>query len=316
MGGVGAAGYAARHPDLFSVAGSFSGIVHSTTPEAPYQGTPAQHVRTGAGSPGPRYNGRRRAAYRPPDDDHSGCQGGQSYNGSRVDDAWDWHNHNPTDLASNLRPVAVFDGAANGTPCPDDATATPAALFFIEPGIRTMAEAFDSALTAAHVKHATVYQPCGVHNLRSSQRQLHDFWPFMVSAFARPARRPRRFDYRTADADFSVWGWTFHADPRRAPEFLEVRGATRRGLTLTGSGTETVVTGRFFKPRQRVRVRGAKPARARAGRGGRIRLAVDLGRPNRKPQFSGDDSKRVFTSRRVTFRPRRRGSRRHARAVP
>jgi S-formylglutathione hydrolase FrmB len=316
MGGVGAANYAARHPDLFAVVGSFSGIVHSTTPEPAYRGAPARHVRTDSGSPGPRYGGRRAPAYRRPDDNGSGCQsGGQNYNGNRVDDAWDWHNHNPTDLASNLRSVAVFNGAGNGTPCPDDATATPSGLFLAEPAIRSMAEAFDAALTDARVKHTTVYQPCGVHNLRSSQRQLHAFWPLMAHVFASPPRRPARFDYRTADPDFSVWGWRFHADPRRAPEFLEVRGATRRGFTLTGSGTETVLTGRSFKPRQRVTVEGARPANARAGRRGRVRVAVDLGKPNRVEQFSGSESQRVLSSRRVTFKPRA-GRRARAAVLP
>src|SRR5205823_5770656 len=58
MGGYGAVALAARHPDLFAAVGGFSGVVHITIPEDPYQGAPASNPRRGAGSPGPRYGCR------------------------------------------------------------------------------------------------------------------------------------------------------------------------------------------------------------------------------------------------------------------
>lgn len=301
MGGYGAMLYAARRPDLFGVAASFSGIVHLTLPEMPYQGASADGARTDAGAPAAPQNGRPRAAYKPPDDDRSGCNGGGSSSGDRVQDAIDWHNHDPTELASNLRDVRLYLSAGNGVPCPDDATAPPSLLISVEPGILKMTQDFDSALSAADVRHTTELSPCGVHNLQSSQRHLAAFWPQMLEAFAHPPPDPARFDLRTADRDFSVWGWAFHADPNRAAEFLEVREASRAGVLLTGSGTETVVTAPLFEPGQRVAVRGALPALATAGPGGRLTVAVDLGAPHTDEQFDPGVPAPSFVSRRVTF---------------
>jgi S-formylglutathione hydrolase FrmB len=299
IGGYGAAHYAARHPDLFTAVGSFSGIVDTTLPDAPYHGAEASDVRTDAGSPGPARFGSPPPPYRPPDDSGSGCGQSGSSSGNRVTEAIDWHNHNPTDLASNLRGLTVYLAAGNGVPCPDDPTSPPTLAFPIEPGARAMAESFDGALTNASVVHTADFRSCGVHNIEASQRYLHAFWPLMENAFAHPAQPPRSFDYRTADRDFSVWGWTFDADPQRAPEFLEIRDAGRAGLMLTGTGTETVVTASLFRPGTRVGVAGALPAVAIAGRSGRITLRVDLGRPDTSPQFAPGSPQPAWTTRRV-----------------
>ena len=101
--------------------GGFSGVVHITIPEDPYQGAPASNPRRGAGSPGPRYGGRPKRTYRPPDDQNSGCNGGTNQWGDRSGDAVNWHDHNPTDLVSNLRGAKVYVASGNGTPCgPED----------------------------------------------------------------------------------------------------------------------------------------------------------------------------------------------------
>jgi S-formylglutathione hydrolase FrmB len=303
LGGLGAAEYAARHPDLFSVMGSFSGLDHLTLPEAPYAGAPPTAARHDAGSPGPAFGGRPARPYRPPDDAGSGCgpSNGSAY-GDRVRDAVVWHDHNPADLASNLRGVAVYLEAGNGVPCDaTELTGQPSFAFGIEPGIRVMIQAFDGALTRAGVPHDTVLASCGLHSQESAQRDLHAFWPFMARSFGRAA--PGRFDYRTADPDFSVYGYAFHADPRRALEFLEVRGASASGLTLTGSGTETVVTPPAFRPSEPVTVSGARPARATADADGRVTLRVDLGAPQTTAQFSPGAPSPSFVTRVVTLRP-------------
>jgi hypothetical protein len=147
----------------------------------------------------------------------------------------------------------------------------------------------------------TDFYGCGVHTMRYAERDLHKFWPLMIRAFGRSA--PGRFGYRATDPDFSVWGWTFDADRRRALEFLEVRGASKQGFTLTGSGTENVVTGRLFAPGRRVAVTGALPAVARAGRKGRLRLRIDLGPAHTDPQFDPTDSHPDFVTRVVRLTP-------------
>lgn len=317
MGGFGAMRYAARHPELFAAAGSFSGINHQTAPEAPYGGPGPSDRRSGAGSPGPVAAPVPARAYRPPDDAGSGCgqQNGSDF-GDRVSDAVIWHGNDPADLAPDFAGVALYVYAGNGTPCgPEDALGPPAALAGIEPAIRSLNETFDGALTAAAVPHTTDFRSCGLHQMQSAQRGLHAFWPVMTRAWGRPplawiAR------YRSIDRDFAVWGWRFRADPKRADEFLEIENAGQRGFTLTGSGTETVVTAPLYKPRARYRIGGALPATARASRSGRLVLRVDLGAPHTQRQFSGGPP--AFVERSVTVRrapaaqpPPARHARRH-----
>jgi hypothetical protein len=139
--------------------------------------------------------------------------------------------------------------------------------------------------------------------MKYAERDLHQFWPVMTSAFGATGL-PSTFDYRAIDRDFKVRGWTFHADRNRATEFLEVRGASRRGVSLTGSGTETVVTPGFFEPGRRVAVSGALPRVAVAGRRGRLTLRVDLGAPHADDQFSPAAARETFTTRKVRLKPR------------
>jgi hypothetical protein len=105
---------------------------------------------------------------------------------------------------------------------------------------------FDEALRTARIVHTTDFYGCGIHSMRYWQRDLHAFWPLMAHALGSPP--PVTFDYRRADPEFSVWGWTFEADANRATESLDIRDASKAGLALTGSGTETVTTAGYFHP--------------------------------------------------------------------
>jgi S-formylglutathione hydrolase FrmB len=301
MGGYGALLYAARRPDLFSVVGGFSPISHLTIPDQPYQGATAENAKTDAGSPGPAFAGRPHP-YRTPDDANSGCNGGSKQWGSGVRDI-QWHARNPADLASNLRTTSIYVASGNGVPCsPDDPIDRP--TFAFEPGdagtLVMTRDYFDPAARAAGAHVSEDFYGCGVHTMRYAERDLHAFWPLMLAAFG--GAPPPKFDYRSADADFAVWNWTFHADPKRATEFLEVRGAGAGGFTLTGSGTETVVTPDMFRPGQAVAVEGAEPASALADADGRLTLRVDLGAAHRDDQFSGQGQP-SFVTRIVRFKP-------------
>jgi hypothetical protein len=187
-----------------------------------------------------------------------------------------WAAHDPTYLVGNLRGLALYVGSDNGVACPDNPNPDPF-LVFAENTVYGMSQALDQDLTAAGVAHITDFQSCGVHLFSNSDHDLCVFWPEMVRAFGRPA--PGRFSYRTGDATASVWGWSFAADPSRAPEFLDAKDVSREGLTLTGSGTESVTTPRFFGPGETVTVQGAATGalRVRAGGDGRLTFPVDLG---------------------------------------
>jgi S-formylglutathione hydrolase FrmB len=303
MGGYGALDYAARHPNLFVAAGGFSALAHITVPEDPYPGAPASDPKSGAGSPGPRQRGRPAHPYRAPDDANSGCDNSANQWGDRNDDAGFWHGHNPADLVSNMRSLgAVYVASGNGTPCgPEDLIDR---ATFIEPGdaaTLAMSREFAQAGRAEGVRVTSDFYGCGVHTMRYAERDLHRFWPLMTRAFG--TRAASRWSHRSVDPDFAVWGWKFRADPKRADEFLELRRASRAGFTLTGSGTENVVTPPLFAPGQAVRVAGALPALAHAGPHGRLRLRVDLGPAHTDPQFTAaGDSHPEFVTRVVRLR--------------
>lgn len=292
-GGAGALRWAAHRPDLFAAVGGFSAPVPFVAPDDPYAGPGDVPPSEGAGSPGP--------ARGPADDPYAqpkeGCNSGGSALGNPATNRWFFHGNDAASLAVNLRGLGVYFSSGNGDPCGPQDARDPVLLAGTEPGVRALQDQFSAALAAAEVPHVQDELPCGPHNMVTAEAGLHAFWDVMVKSFGRAA--PRRFDYRTIFSDATVWGWTFRADPRRAPEFLELRGASADGLTLIGSGTETVITPRLFEPGETVLVQGAAPARATADGDGRLTIAADLGEPASTPQFDGDE--RRWTARRIRF---------------
>jgi S-formylglutathione hydrolase FrmB len=283
MGGFGAMHYAARHPDLFVGAASLSGVVDGApgdpgAAEASYAALAVAFDSAGA---------------------FADPVTGEVYR----------RNQNPPDLAENLRATTIWMASGNGTPC--DATdaqqeATGFSVPGIEPIILYMNDVFDQALTQARVAHTYIQEACGIHNYPAWDRYLPPALKALGHAIGRP--EPRRWSYRTADPRFAVWKWRFRADPQRAAEFLDVRGASARGARLIGSGTEAVRTAPFFGAHQRVRLHGAVEGSARANRSGRIAFDVDLGPAHTTQEYSpGNEAAEAapdyFTTRRVRFRP-------------
>lgn len=265
-GGFSSTHLAVRHPDLFVTAASFSGLVDLTfhspaTEDAFYGATLAD----------------------------SNCQGGQpgdeSIFGDPVtEDIW-WHNANPADLASNLRGMFVYSASGNGVPCNgQDVASLIYPITAGEPAAYQEAQSFDSALARSRVSHLTDLYGCGIHWWPYWQRDLHVYWPIMLSAFGTPP--PLSFDYRSADPVIRVWDWSFSADPRRAPEFLDITDASSQGLTLTGSGRETVTTASYFPPGSTISTQGATGSDARADSQGRITFTADLGPPHSEQQYT------------------------------
>ncbi len=254
-GGLDTMIFAARHPDLFVAAGSFSGFVN------PFTTVGEQVVQEFIGL-------------------------GDQLCGATVNliDLWGdpaahpmgWEAHDPTYVASNLRGLALYIGSDNGVPCADDPDPDPF-LEFAESTVFQMSQTLDQDLATAGIAHVTDFLRCGVHEFSNADHDMRVFWPEMLSAFGRPD--PRRFSYRTGDAVATVWGWTFAADPARAPEFLDADDASVAGVKLTGSGTARVTTAPLFGPRELVRVDGAGTfARVlRADDSGRLSFSVDLG---------------------------------------
>jgi S-formylglutathione hydrolase FrmB len=254
-GGLNAMVFAARHPELFAAAGSFSGFVD------PYEPVGFQVAQLEA------------------QDDDQLCGANvewTSFWGDPVAHPMGWLGHDPTDLALGLRDVSLYISTGNGQGCPGDPPPDPF-LSFAETTVHDMSVALVQALVAVGATPTTSFRDCGVHQFSNVNLDLPAYWAQMLAAFGR--RAPRQFDYRTGDATAEAWGWQFTADPARAPEFLDVRRASARGVTLTGSGQQGVTTGPLFDPGEWVGIDGAGASvrRVRADDAGRLRFSVDLG---------------------------------------
>jgi hypothetical protein len=119
-----------------------------------------------------------------------------------------------------------------------------------------------------------------------------------MATFARPARPPARVTYRAIEPAYRVYGWSVRVR-RPALEFSELRGASRRGFTLRGSGTAGVVTPPVFAAGERLRVRvrdhrGLRTSTLRADRAGRLRIALTLGPGNTAQQDTPGATTRVY----------------------
>jgi S-formylglutathione hydrolase FrmB len=285
-GGMNAMVFAARHPDLFVAAGSFSGFVDPPTPDG------ISVVQLFAGF------------------DDQLCGATVSWLdlwGDPVAHPMGWDGHDPVYLASSLEDVSLYVASSNGVPCPGPAPDP--FLEYAESVVFAMSQTFDQALTAADVRHVTDFSSCGVHLFSNADQDLRRFWPQMLDAFG--SRPPSEFDYRTGDAAASVWGWSFAADPARAPEFLGVHRASRHGVSLTGSGTTSVVTAPLFRAHEQVFVEGAGPfsGMARADDSGRLAVTVDLGPAHSLEQGTAAElaaeaaDPSYFATRNVSFHP-------------
>jgi S-formylglutathione hydrolase FrmB len=285
-GGMNAMVFAARHPDLFVAAGSFSGFVD------PFDPAGVQVIEQFAALDNELCSAT---------DDPFGLWGDPDLH------PMGWQAHDPRDLAGNLEGVSLYIASGSGVPCPGDPDDP--FLEFAEATVLAMSQHLDEALTAARIRHVTELRACGVHLFSNAGPDLRRFWPEMLRAFGRPA--PHDFDYRTGDASAAVWGWQLAADPARAPEFVELRGASRRGVEVTGSGAQAITTAPLFGRRQRVRIAGAGPASqvVRADDAGRLAFTVDLGPPHTleqgtpAEQAAAASDPRYFATRTVRFEP-------------
>jgi hypothetical protein len=99
---------------------------------------------------------------------------------------------------------------------------------------------------------------------------------------------------------YSVYGWDVRLE-RRALEFSRLSRAGRGGFQLIGSGSAMVRTPGFYAARSRQSVvAGGRRLLLRADRGGRLRIALRLGRANRFQQFSPEEKANPSRFHRVT----------------
>ncbi|HYH61388.1 MAG TPA: alpha/beta hydrolase family protein [Solirubrobacterales bacterium] len=290
MGGYGSMMFAARHPDLFSAAASLSGAVDSNLPA----------------------NG----AILSLSSTFDGAEPDAIY-GPRLTEEVRWRGHNPTDLAANLRGLALQVRTANGVlnpeigegDSPDDA-----ASCVVEGGVHMASINLHSELASLGVDHTWLDYGPGCHTPQNFTREIIDTLAAFEAVLADPPARPRKFRYRSIEPRFDVWGWRVRSDPERALEFLEMERASRRGLTLTGSGVTRVKTPPYFRGVRVVEV-ATSEGRSQSvspSRLGRLRFTVDLGPPHADQQYTaasqaaGEGTDGYFTKKIVSFAPSHR----------
>lgn len=255
MGGFGAMSLAARHPDTFVSASSFSGAVDNryspelvTTTSALDGGTPT------------------------------------SVFGDRETDEIVYRGHNPVDLAGNLRGLSVDLYTGNGQ---DHSGGVP------NP-VETVHEQetlnLDAALTSAGVAHHLDDYGDGGHDWPHWNRDLRAAAPRILRAF-RPAADPTTFTVSAAEPAFSAFGYVVRMH-RSAREFAVLSDVTASGLRLTGSGAATVTTAPRYRAGTRYRLRTTSAdgrtasSYLTADRQGRLTVRLDLCPANTTDQFA------------------------------
>ena len=264
MGGYGTMMIAARHPDLFVAAASLSGVLDSN-----YDRGAA--LISLAGAPNSVY-------------------------GPRDSELIRWVGHNPTDLAANLRglnlQIRVGNGVLGNGEGGTDSMGCDPEKTIVGRESRTMSDTL-TELAIPHVWHEYSF---GCHSDPLIRREIRDALAGITAAFG--TAPPTSFDYRSIEHDFSVYGWTVSADPRRPLEFLALSGVDAKGFTIEGSGETTVTTAPTFTAGQAVDiVVGGVTTSAVADALGRIEFRVDLGEPNAEQQFTPGSTTTVTTAR-------------------
>ena len=256
MGGFGAFAYAAKHPDLFVAAASFSGALNINQPAD--TGQPDQSVFDG-GLPFATW-------------------------GLRTTDEVRWRGQNPWDLAENLRGLNLMMRTGTGLPGPGYNSFDPIeALLYL--GNVDLHEKLE-ALGIAH--RWEDYGPGG-HEWQHWQRGLERALPLLMQSFAQPPPPPDPFSYVSIQPAYAVYGWQLRWQ-RPALEFSRLAVDGRR-VELSGSGEAQLVTppryvpGRVYAVTREIE--GATETLSlTADRDGRLSIELPLGPANPFQQFT------------------------------
>jgi len=274
MGGYGAMMLAARHPDLFGAAAALSGAVDSNLP---VNGSVLSISSTfDGGEPDAIYGPRRTQEIR-------------------------WRGHNPTDLASNLGGLALQVRSANGTLNPgigEGGDPNDSLSCAVEAGVYAASVNLHDAFTDLGVPHIWQDYGNGCHSAQNFRREVVDTLASFESFFSNPPAAPTRFDYRSIEPNFDIWGWRVKTDPDRALEFMRISAGTL-DLILEGSGRTVVTTPARYRGIRLIDVNGKS---RRPGSDGRLRFTVDLGRAHTVQQYT-PGAATTMRRRKVSLKP-------------
>jgi S-formylglutathione hydrolase FrmB len=265
MGGGGALGYAARHPDMFAAAASYSGAVDLNVV------TPALN------SIGSR------------DDRPLGPYETQQIRSRAV---------NSEDLAENLRGLHLSLFTGNGE-APDGHL-----VDVVEATVHVANESLHRRLRQLRIPHVWDDYGPGTHTAPYWVEDLRRNVPEIMRVFRRPPGPPARVTFKAAEPSYEAYGWRVRLR-RRVLEFSELSRASRSGFTLTGSGSAVVTTPRLYRPgsRHAVSVKGATRTLG-ADPHGRLHISFVLGPSNRFQEYTPEEKASPSRFHRVVVRVR------------
>ncbi len=291
QGGFCSMSYAARHPDLFGTALSFSGA-----PDIAYDAE-AQTLVT------PIINATETALDDVP---------ANSMFGPRTSEEINWAAHDPTTLAENLADTRLLMFTGNGTPGPFDTVPNPLASA-IEAGVEQLTKLFHTRLEALGIpSYFDDYGP-GTHSWPYWARDLRQSIDPLMHDLAHPLPAPAKVTYMAAESSYAVYGWQVRTH-RKVEEFSTLSGAGKRGFSLSGSGSATVITPAVYARHRRYRISvrsmtGTTSKFETVGRSRRLTIQVPLGPSNTVQEYPLDGpstATKVFTSTVTIAGPQRR----------
>ena len=268
QGGFGSMTYAARHPDLFVSAASFSGAPDIDYDPAVAAGATGVIEATATGLDGVE-----------PD----------AMFGSRVTDEINWQGHDPADLVDNLRHVDLWLFTATGQPGPYDPAVPNPAASGIELGTHESTEGFAERAQQEGVPFHLIDYTYGTHTWPYWARDLVEYLPHAMGTFARPPAVPHRISYESADSRWSQWAWSVVLHRGTAQQLSALTNADPDGFTLQGTGTAVVTTPPYYQPRSVavITISGRPPMTLTADSAGRLEATVPLGPDHAGPAILG-----------------------------
>ena len=268
QGGFCSMSYAARHPDMFITALSFSGA-----PDIAYDAA-AQALVT------PIINATELLLDRVP---------ANSMFGPRTTEEINWAAHDPATLGGNLRGMNLMMYTGNGVPGPLDSGVPNGGAMVIEGGVHTLSQLFHARLQALGIPSFYDDYGPGTHSWPYWTRDLRESIGPIVADFAHPPPAPARVSYTSSDATYSAFGWQV-VTHRLVRELSTLADAGPTGFTLKGSGSAIVSTPPVYRPRARYKVTFGSGASQteRADRSGRLRITATLGPSNTVQEYPLD----------------------------
>jgi S-formylglutathione hydrolase FrmB len=257
QGGFGAMSYAARHPEFFVAAASFSGAVDiAANPEQVVPLVDPVLIATEVGLDGV-----------PPG----------TFFGPRATNSINYEAHDPATLAGNLRGMRLFAWTGNGQPGPLDSGEPDPGGQAIEAGVHQLTTLFHGELVERGIPIDYHDYGPGTHTWPYWERDLRELVGPLMRDFDARLAPPATVDYMSDAARYDQWGWHVEIKRATAREFTTLSGADAHGFALSGTGTATVRTPALYAPGRAATVTvGGAARRATVDSGGRLTVTAAL----------------------------------------